>query len=252
MDFNQYLQRIGVDRNILTANLESLNRLHYQHLLHVPFENLSIQCQQPISLELEDIYQKVVLNQRGGHCYELNHLFGHLLEELGFQVRRVSGKVITREGAVGPDHDHLCLIVSLDKQDFLADVGFGELFLYPKKMATPDPQPEAISSFEIRQLPEHYEIWMQDRPEKPFERKYLFTLTPQTISVFEEQNRIKQVDPSSHFVRHSMCSIATVDGRYTLFDHLFSHTQNGHKTKRTVNAESERQQILQAYFNIRL
>ncbi|MGH2486980.1 MAG: arylamine N-acetyltransferase, partial [Ktedonobacterales bacterium] len=53
-------------------SLSLLRALHQAHLLAVPFENLSIHYDQPITLEDATLYDKIVRRQRGGFCYELN------------------------------------------------------------------------------------------------------------------------------------------------------------------------------------
>ena len=55
-----------------------LKNLQKAHLLNVPFENLDVHNSIPIILDIENIYQKVVLQNRGGFCYELNGLFYEL------------------------------------------------------------------------------------------------------------------------------------------------------------------------------
>ena len=88
MDKEKYLERIKYF-GTLRADAECLTGLHQNHLFSIPFENLDIYTGKGISLDLEDIYQKIVLNRRGGFCYELNYLFHWLLNELGFNSRMI-------------------------------------------------------------------------------------------------------------------------------------------------------------------
>ena len=67
-------------------NPANLAEIHQAHMYAVPFEDLDIHLGIPLSLELNDLKQKVIENNRGGFCYELNYLFGNLLRELGYQV----------------------------------------------------------------------------------------------------------------------------------------------------------------------
>ncbi|MBA2519650.1 MAG: arylamine N-acetyltransferase, partial [Chloroflexia bacterium] len=64
----------------------TLAGLHLAHLRAVPFENLDIARGQPISLQIADLFDKIVRRRRGGFCYELNGLFAALLRQLAFQV----------------------------------------------------------------------------------------------------------------------------------------------------------------------
>ena len=125
LDVERYLQRIGYSGS--TAPTErSLRAIHRAHLISVPFENLSVRGGEPIPLDEEALFEKIVVRRRGGFCYALNGLFASLLEGLGFRVARLAGRV----GVPGIAFDHLALRVDLERP-WLADVGFGDSFLDP-------------------------------------------------------------------------------------------------------------------------
>ena len=126
MDVKAYLERIKY-RGSLALNAETLRGLQAAHLLAVPFENLSIHAKQPIVLDDDALFTKIVERGRGGFCYELNGLFAALLRALGFKVEMLSAGVANAEGGFGPDFDHMALMVTLDER-WLADVGFGDSF----------------------------------------------------------------------------------------------------------------------------
>jgi arylamine N-acetyltransferase len=90
--------------------------LQVAHLLAVPFENLSIHSKQPIVLEDNALFTKIVEHRRGGFCYEANGLFAALLRALGFEVTMLSAGVANASGGFGPDFDHMALMVTLDKR----------------------------------------------------------------------------------------------------------------------------------------
>src|SRR5918996_1064044 len=129
MDVNAYLERIDY-RGPLAPSAETLRRLHVAHLLAVPFENLSIHAAEPVVLEDDSLFDKVVARRRGGFCYELNGLFAALLRALGFHVEMLSAAVARRDGGFGPEFDHMTLLVTLEER-WLADVGFGDSFVEP-------------------------------------------------------------------------------------------------------------------------
>src|SRR5690625_4237024 len=96
MEVNNYLQRIGLT-NVTGNNLETLQLLQMNHLLHVPFENLDVIHHVPIPLEIETYYKKIVTNRRGGYCYELNGLFQWLLQQLQYDSYLVAATVLRPE-----------------------------------------------------------------------------------------------------------------------------------------------------------
>jgi N-hydroxyarylamine O-acetyltransferase len=126
MEVDEYLERISYSGS-REPGVETLRQLHRAHMLSVPFENLDILLGYPIELSLPSLYDKIVRRRRGGFCYELNGLFGWLLEQLGFKIAMLSVRVFN--GAKpGPEFDHLILLVELDEH-MVADVGFGDSFL---------------------------------------------------------------------------------------------------------------------------
>lgn len=130
MDIHAYLDRLEY-RGPLDPNFEMLRQLHLAHLLQVPFENLSIHSHEPIVLNDAALFEKIVTRRRGGFCYELNGLFAALLRELGFEVAMLSAQVAGNEHEFSRDFDHMTLVVGLNKERWLADVGFGDSFIEP-------------------------------------------------------------------------------------------------------------------------
>ncbi|XVV17238.1 arylamine N-acetyltransferase family protein [Actinoplanes sp. CA-131856] len=121
MDVDAYLDRIGVRRS---ATLREMHRAHQET---VPFENLGIHLDEPISLAPDDLFDKIVRRRRGGFCYELNGAFAIVLEALGYSVVRAAARVYRTPELLGPPFDHLALLVHTADGDgpWLADVGFG-------------------------------------------------------------------------------------------------------------------------------
>src|SRR5258707_11985301 len=110
MDVAAYLERIGYT-GPLAPSAGALRALHLAHLYTVPFENLDIGLGRPLSLALPALFDKIVTRRRGGFCYELNGLFGWLLQSLGYSVTYLSARVYSPAGTLGPEFDHLTLWV---------------------------------------------------------------------------------------------------------------------------------------------
>ena len=63
MDIEKYLKRIKfTDR--LFINDQTLFKLHEHHVFNVPFENIDIHYKRRFDLQVENIYEKVVINSR--------------------------------------------------------------------------------------------------------------------------------------------------------------------------------------------
>jgi len=129
MRLESYLQRIGYT-GPLAVNLETLNSIHRHHLMSIPYENLDVQLNCPLTTDVAEAFDKIVNKGRGGWCYEMNGVLGWALAEIGFDIRRVSGGVNRRERGDGVMGSHLVLLATLDKP-YIVDAGFGDGFLNP-------------------------------------------------------------------------------------------------------------------------
>ena len=250
MDVQSYFQRLGF-ADAGRHDLGWLERLHEQHLLKVPFENLDIGRGVPIVLVEEQILDKVVTKGRGGFCYELNAAFSWLLRELGVRVDRLSAEVAREEGGFGIPFDHMALRVELDGA-YLADVGFGDGFRYPLPL-------EAGSEVEqkgfVYRLRHEGDWWILDRQPTGatvFQPQYRFTLEPRRLEDFSPGCQYHQTSPDSHFTQRSLCSIATADGRVTLLPDRLITTSHGAKTEKTIAGRREWEAALGDRFGITL
>ena len=66
----------------------------------------------------------MVVERRGGYCFELNYLLGLAMERLGLSYRPMLARVMMGAPIGGPK-SHLLFSVRIDGLEFLADVGFG-------------------------------------------------------------------------------------------------------------------------------
>lgn len=117
------------------ADLPTLRALHRAHALAIPFEAADVQFARPPGLDPQAAFAKLVTARRGGWCYEQNGLFGRVLESLGFTVTRLSAGVMRQVRGDFAMGSHLALKVTLDGEDWLADVGFGASLIAPMPLA---------------------------------------------------------------------------------------------------------------------
>ena len=124
MNILAYLDRIHCAGPI-PVTVEGLQTVTQAHLRAIPFENLLLTDEgaEP-SLEAEDLFRKIVENNRGGYCFELNKLFFLLLTELGFDCRSVAARVINNRPEPCPI-SHRAVVVTVEGKRYFCDVGFG-------------------------------------------------------------------------------------------------------------------------------
>jgi N-hydroxyarylamine O-acetyltransferase len=248
MDVQAYLDRIGY-RGPLTPTAATLRALQVAHLQTVPFENLSIHARQPIVLDDESLFEKVVGRRRGGFCYELNGLFAALLRALGFQVVMLSAGVARGDGTFGPDFDHMALLVALEER-WLADVGFGDSFREPLRLDERGEQPEGVRAFRIDVDGDHHLLLRRDGPGQPWQPQYRFTLQPHDYADYAGMCHYHQTSPESHFTRQTVCSLATPEGRLTLSGMKLITTRGGERQERVLESEEARAALLRERFGV--
>lgn len=249
MNVEAYLKRINYHGS-REPNTETLRALQVAHLLTVPFENLSIHAGEPIVLDEEALYAKIVARRRGGFCYEVNGLFAALLSALGFEVARLGAGVARSAGGFGPNFDHMTLMVTLADR-WLVDVGFGDSFLEPLLLDARTAQTQGTRDFRIDDDGGHLILLRRD-PGAGWEPQYRFTLEPYTLTDYDEMCRFHQTSPESHFTRGRMCSLATPDGRVTLSGvRLITSTNSKQlREERTLSDKQEYERVLHDLFGI--
>jgi N-hydroxyarylamine O-acetyltransferase len=248
MDIAAYLDRINY-RGPLECDAETLRQLQLAHLRSVPFENLSIHAGEPIVLNDDALFEKIVKRKRGGFCYELNGLFSALLRTLGFKVERLSAQVANAAGEFSCDFDHMTLMVTL-AEPWLVDVGFGESFVEPLRVGERGPQLQAGRAYRI-EAADHYLVGLQfDDQENAWKPFYRFTLTPYDYPDFEELCRFHQTSPESHFTQNRICSMLTPSGRISLTGAQLIVTAGGERSEQPISTPEQYERLLRENFGI--
>ena len=119
-----YFARIGWAQPT-RVDIETLRALHLHHNCAIPFENIDVVLPREIHLEDQCLVDKLVTARRGGYCFEQNGLFERVLREVGFTVRSVLGRVVLASPPQMPPRTHRLLLVELNGERWIADVGFG-------------------------------------------------------------------------------------------------------------------------------
>lgn len=245
MEVGPYLERICYTGS-LEPCFETLKELHKAHMFAVPFENLDVSSGRPIVLSYPSLYDKIVLRHRGGFCYELNGLFGWLLEQLGFDVEMVSARVI-HNAQPGPEFDHMVLLLKTEDR-LIADVGFGDSFLEPLWLASDREVEQHASTYRL--VGPEYERALQTLRDSAWESQYIISPQPRRFDEFKPMCRFHQTSPESTFTQKTVCSVATANGRTTLSNGSLILTTGGSREEFEISGEEEYRSLLKAHFGI--
>lgn len=248
MDLSAYLDRIDYQGDS-AASRDTLRALHLAHVLTVPFENLDNFLGRPVSLEPADLFAKMVTAKRGGYCFELNGLFGLLLEEFGFSVTRLIARV--RYGSKPPyPRSHQVLMVKIADEPWLVDVGFGgNGLLEPIPLETGARARQFSEEFRLTAL-ECDEYLLQCLVHEEWESLYSFTLEPCQPVDYHYPNYFHSHSSESRFMQRRVCTIPTKDGRKTLVDRSLSIRRNETSEKSVADSDAEYARLLYEHFGI--
>ncbi|HLL32872.1 MAG TPA: arylamine N-acetyltransferase [Streptomyces sp.] len=248
-EVDAYLRRLGAARPA-RPTLDVLRELHLRHLRAVPFENLSIHLGEEIALDERRLLDKVVGARRGGFCYELNGLFGALLDALGFEVTLLAGRVYGEEGRLGVPYDHLALRVrTADAGEWLADVGFGAHSHFPLAWEDRREQADPGGSFRIAEAGPDAAGEVGDLDVlKDGEREYRLETRPRLLADFVTGAWWHSTSPESPFTRKLVCSRVTGDGgRITLGGRKLKVTAPDGTQEEREYGEGEDEAVLAVY-----
>lgn len=242
----KYLNRIKYSES-LEPSLPVLKQLQKHHLLNVPFENLDIHNHIPIELSIDKIFDKIVNQNRGGFCYELNGLFYELLIALGFNAKRVSARVYDQNKGYGKEFDHFAIIVTINNTDYLTDVGFGEFAFEPLELRLGKIQNDARGNYQIDKFQDDYFIVNQIKNGKPAP-EYIFKNIKREFTEYEEMCKYHQTSPLSHFTTKRLISLPTENGRITISGNSLKIEEFESTRVSEIKNETEFNELLQKLF----
>ena len=248
MNVSAYFDRINY-RGPLNPGAETLRQLHVAHLRSVPFENLSIHAHEPIVLNDESLFEKIVTRRRGGFCYELNGLFSALLRGLSFEVAMLSAEVGNPDGTFSAPFDHMTLMVTLD-QRWLVDVGFGDSFIEPLLIDQRGAQVQGNRAYRIEPISDYLVMQKRENQTDVWKSEYRFRLTPYQYADYLERCLFHQTSPESHFTQNRICSMLTTNGRISVSDKRFIVSEDGQRSDYPVNGDEEYRNLLRQHFGI--
>lgn len=247
-----YLQRLGYDTPP-PPTLQTLQDLQLRHVSTFAFESLSTLLHAPVPIDLPSVEQKVLFDGRGGYCYELNQMFLALLQELGFDARGITGRVVM---GGPPDaltaRTHRLSLVTLDGVRYISDVGFGGMVpTSPLQLDTDATQATAHEPYRLSLNEGSYTLWAQVAGE--WRGLYVFDLQVQSRFDYEIGNWYVSTHPDSPFLGQLKVALIGPGFRRTLNNGQYAiHYLDRPSEKRAIADVDELLGLLQASFGIRL
>lgn len=240
IDLAAYFDRTGY-RGSSDPTLETLHALVAAHNQAIPFENLDPLMGIPVAdLGAAALSDKLVARRRGGYCYEQNGLMGYVLDELGYGVERLAGRVVWMQpdGGPLPAQTHQVLSVTVPGVDgpFLVDVGFGgQTLTSPIRLEAGPVQQTRHEPYRLREHGDGLVLETEIRGE--WQALYTFTTRPQPRIDLEVGSWYVSTQPKSIFVVGLSAARATDDARWNMRGrHLAIHHGGGTERIKFDNA----------------
>jgi N-hydroxyarylamine O-acetyltransferase len=253
-DLDRALERIGLRREeVASPSVENLHRLMNAYALSVPFENLDIyDYKRPIDFCLPHLFEKIVVNRRGGYCFEMNSFFMGILEALGYSCTAVGARILAGRSVISPVA-HRTTIVALGDQRYLCDVGFGGAGS-PEGPVSLDGGVQEIAGnfFSIR--PREGDIFgdmtlVSHTPEGESDF-YIFYTRPFTPLEFIAHNQAMYTNPAARFSQNRVVRLRTTQGVKVIENKMFRHTINGETIEEEIATNKRLYEILTGEFNM--
>lgn len=251
MDLSNYFERINLSL-APKANEDGLYQLQSSQLLSIPFENIDCLHNRVINTDLEHLEKKILLNKRGGYCFELNGLFSHILGSLGLRYRPLLARVMYRGTGIN-SRTHIILLVEIAGKNYIADVGFGGPGTYlpvPFEIDREDQQGHH-GTFRITK-DETHQYLMQKKTDDGWFNIYGFNLDAVYPADLMMSNFFTSTYPESHFRHNLIIARHLKNGRITLLNRQLTTVVDKQTTTHEISNHDELLTTIEKSFGIRL
>lgn len=251
LQIEQYLRKLQLNDFEPAVNLATLTKLQDAHLKYIPYENFDCLNSKITSLKRHDMFNKVIMHNRGGICFELNGLYNWLLESLGFDVTSYSARFIDKMETYQLRR-HRVMCVALGEKRYLTDVGVNsESPRVPLEIVEGLIQSDGISQYKFtRSEFWGWLLWQKERG-KIWKRLFGFTEEPQIDKDFITASFWCDAHPDSPFIKSKKLSIFREDCNITIRSNYLKFYLGGRvKYRYKINTGAELKEILWEYFGI--
>jgi N-hydroxyarylamine O-acetyltransferase len=252
INFDHYLKRIGLSSPV-KVDEKSLYDIQTHQLTSIAFENIDCLHHLPVKIDAASLEQKILHNNRGGYCFELNSLLHFALVEAGFKSRPLLSRVMYRGTGINA-RTHIFLLVEINGKNYITDAGFGGPGIFtpmPFEIGREDHQKNGV--FRILQ-DETFGFILQKKiiSENKWSNVYAFNLDLVYPADMDMSNFYTSTLPESHFRHNLIGALFTDEGRITLLNKTLTVTTKDKSTAREIPDHATLLNILKNDFKINL
>lgn len=246
LDVDKYLARLHLKRE--EPSVAYLKKLHKAHWYNIPVENLDLHYGESISLSYSDIFEKIVLRNRGGISFEVNALFQALLSHLGFSCH-LSSAHLYRKDEFEDEFSHMIILIQLE-ESWIADVGMPGGFIDPKRIDIKDLQVDYVRYFLFDQDPDMNYLLKKSTDTIQFTTLYRFDTSEKQLIQFLPMVRYHESSQESWLHQNKLVFKYTAEGYVKLTEFELTTFLNGELKTQSLMNEDEFLAKLEEYFDI--
>ncbi|PFN21936.1 arylamine N-acetyltransferase family protein [Bacillus cereus] len=243
----QFFARLHIEEKE-TVSFEDLAHIMYAMAQTVPFENLNILEKNFKEISKENLKEKILVNNRGGLCYELNPTMYYFLKDSGFNVHLVSGTVYNAANSLwAVDSGHIATVLTHHNEIYLIEVGFGSYLPLAPVPFSGEVVHSVTGDYRIRkETTEKGNYMLEMRKNNEFLNQssaddwtlgYAFYIEEVDEKKANAAQKIIVEHEGSPFNKMPLTVKLTEDGHASLTKDSLTTTKNGTKTKEPVTEE---------------
>lgn len=251
-----FRKRIGIPSNEKIP-FEKLDQVLEKTAKTIPFENLCIIREKTNEITKDNLINKILEQNEGGLCYELNSILYLFLIENGFNASLIRGVIYDHNNqqwnTIGKTH--VAILINHNDLYYLVDSGFGgNLPLKPVPL-----NGEIITSnngeFRVDRIEsEHgnHIFYMKLRhKDKDWKIGYAFDSKEvmKTLTALNEVQKLIVEHPESAFNKQTLITRLTDNGNITLTETSFTEWVDGKFKKKEIDNQSF-QALAKEYFGL--
>nr|WP_086937568.1 arylamine N-acetyltransferase [Thaumasiovibrio occultus] len=252
-DFDAYKAKLGLSDDKLTADLATLHRIHQAQHRRLPFENSDIALGKGISTDPSAIVEKLIYNERGGYCFELNGLLLMALQNVGFDAKPLLARV--HLSGTPSARTHQVVAVNLEGQVWIVDAGFGSNT--PRSPIPFTTNAQITTDTQTLRFVRHPEFGhllqlLTDPADEQWLDLYSLDFSPVQEADIVCGNFFTSASPASHFTTSRVAALPTSSGIITLANYTLKIRHDDEVKVLTLDDNQSYLDALKRHFNIEL
>jgi len=173
----------------------------------------------PISLNIDDIIEKIVDKNLGGYCFEHNKLFYEVLLSLGFDVELILARVSNNQKIESP-RTHRVTLLNYKGKKYLIDVGFGAMT--PSEPLDISKENKITNNYKISQN-KNNDFVLKIKKKKSFITLYTFNVVQYSEADCIMGNYYSESHPNAVFVNNLVISRKLEDKTLSFRNNSYHH-----------------------------